>query len=145
MYITRHALLYLKQTDNIHINYIHQSLSSLINDFYKHLFNSNSSIEVFTEPNDDVFSNHWLSCITFKNSKTHSPEGLRQALLAENIESRPLWKPMHLQPVFEEAPYYGDGTSESLFNNGLCLPSGSNLREESLERIGEAVLKYINL
>lgn len=123
----------------------HVSLRRLMHKFYKQLFSGNSDIEVFTEPSDDIYSNHWLTCITFKNSKTHNPEGLRQALLAENIESRPLWKPMHLQPVFKDAPYYGDGTSESLFNSGLCLPSGSNLREEALERIGETVLKYINL
>ncbi len=62
-------------------------------------------------------------------------EKIRLALLDENIEARPLWKPMHLQPVFENHPNYSDGTSEDLFNRGLCLPSGSNLLEEDLIRI----------
>lgn len=125
----------------------HIALRRLMNEFYIQLFKGNSDIKVFTEPNSEVFSNHWLSCITFenKNSKDLNPDGLREALLAKNIESRPLWKPMHLQPVFKGAPYYGDGTSESLFNKGLCLPSGSNLREDALERIGETVLAYLNL
>jgi dTDP-4-amino-4,6-dideoxygalactose transaminase len=64
-----------------------------------------------------------------------SSEELRLALEAENIESRPLWKPMHLQPIFEKYPYYGKSVSENLFNNGLCLPSGSNLGNSDRERI----------
>lgn len=67
---------------------------------------------------------------------------LRLALEAENIESRPLWKPMHLQPVFAHCPFYGNGTSERLFEQGLCLPSGSNLNETDWERI-EAVLREV--
>ena len=62
-------------------------------------------------------------------------EDLRLALEKENIESRPLWKPMHMQPVFEQYPFYGDGTAEKLFENGLCLPSGSNLESDDLFRI----------
>jgi dTDP-4-amino-4,6-dideoxygalactose transaminase len=57
------------------------------------------------------------------------------ALEKENIESRPLWKPMHLQPIFENYPFYGDGTSEKLFEQGLCLPSGSNLPESDLLKV----------
>ena len=62
-------------------------------------------------------------------------EIIRLALEKENIESRPLWKPMHLQPVFKEFPAYVDGTSEDLFEKGLCLPSGSNLTDEDLHRV----------
>ena len=69
-------------------------------------------------------------------------EKVRLALAEENIESRPLWKPMHLQPVFANAPRLVNGVSEELFNNGLCLPSGSNLRDDELERI-EVALKKI--
>ena len=58
---------------------------------------------------------------------------------ADNIESRPLWKPMHLQPVFKDAPFYGDGTSDNLFQKGLCLPSGSNLTEEDFERVSKKI------
>jgi dTDP-4-amino-4,6-dideoxygalactose transaminase len=67
-------------------------------------------------------------------------EKLRLVLAEENIESRPLWKPMHLQPVFSGFPYYGKDIAETLFNNGLCLPSGSNLTEEDRDRIKMVVL-----
>ena len=60
---------------------------------------------------------------------------MRLALLEDNIESRPLWKPMHLQPIFANAPYYGTTISEKLFDDGLCLPSGSNLTDEERQRI----------
>lgn len=124
----------------------HVALRRQINKFYRELFNKNNSyIRVFIEPTKDYFSNHWLSCITLENSNSKiSSEGLRKALLAENIESRPLWKPMHLQPIFKDAPYYGDETCESIFKNGLCLPSGSNLDEHAKERIGNTILGYIN-
>ena len=123
----------------------HISLRRVINQFYRDLFLGNKEIEVFKEPNERYFSNHWLSCITFKNSNQKlNPVGLREALQAEDIESRPIWKPMHLQPIFRGAPFYGDKTSESIFNNGLCLPSGSNLDDQDRERIQSAVLAYIN-
>ena len=66
-------------------------------------------------------------------------EKIRLALEEINIESRPLWKPMHTQPVFKEAPYYSSNISEELFENGLCLPSGSNMRDEDVERVIEEV------
>jgi dTDP-4-amino-4,6-dideoxygalactose transaminase len=82
-------------------------------------------------------SNRWLTAIFVepKNNKGISRETIRIKLEADNIESRPLWKPMHLQPVFEKYPFFGDGTSELLFENGLCLPSGSNLTEQEFSRI----------
>ena len=70
-------------------------------------------------------------------------EKIRLALLDENIESRPLWKPMHLQPVFSDCAQFVDGTSEDLFNRGLCLPSGSNLSESDLERVAEIIIKTL--
>jgi dTDP-4-amino-4,6-dideoxygalactose transaminase len=86
--------------------------------------------------------NRWLACILIdqKNNKI-SPDHLRKALEEENIESRPLWKPMHLQPVFKDAPYYGDHLSEKLFTNGLCLPSGSAMTEEQLGRVAAVIRK----
>ena len=82
------------------------------------------------------FSNRWLSTILINPAEAgFDRETLRLALEKENIESRPLWKPMHIQPVFEGSTFYGDGTSEELFKNGLCLPSGSNLTETDMERI----------
>ncbi len=108
--------------------------------FYQDLFKDIDGVEVFTEPSADYYSNHWLSAIVINPEKTgKTREDLRLAFLEENIESRPLWKPMHLQPVFKTSPYYGGSVSENLFNNGLCLPSGSNLTNEDKERIAQVV------
>jgi dTDP-4-amino-4,6-dideoxygalactose transaminase len=97
-------------------------------------------IELLPEP-EGFFSNRWLSTVTIdpESNKGITREDVRLALEAENIESRPLWKPMHLQPVFADAPFYGDGTSERLFDQGLCLPSGSNLGVEDWMRIEEVL------
>lgn len=93
-------------------------------------------ISFLPEPKE-CFSNRWLSCIL--TSSYDMREKLRMALLAENIESRPLWKPLHLQPIFEVYPQFIDGTSEELFERGLCLPSGSNLTQEDKERIVDSI------
>lgn len=107
-----------------------------MNAFYKEAFSSFDGIEVFTEPDSHVFSNHWLSCITVdKRASSLTNEKIRLTLAEDDIESRPLWKPMHLQPIFKDAPYYGSNVAESLFNSGLCLPSGSNLDAQDRIRI----------
>ncbi len=107
-----------------------------MHDFYTALFKDIDGVEVFSEPDADFYSNHWLSAITVEASKTgKTREDLRLAFLEDNIESRPLWKPMHMQPVFAEAPYYGGTVAETLFENGLCLPSGSNLSDDDRTRI----------
>ncbi|QIY92598.1 DegT/DnrJ/EryC1/StrS family aminotransferase [Chryseobacterium gallinarum] len=114
-----------------------------MHDFYVAIFKDIDGVDVFSEPNSDFYSNHWLSAITVDPEVTgKNREELRLAFLEDNIESRPLWKPMHLQPVFEEAPYYGGNISEKLFDNGLCLPSGSNLTEEEKERIANVINKF---
>lgn len=111
--------------------------------FYQDLFSDIAGVNVFTEPNMDFYSNHWLSAITIDPAITGlSREDLRLALLEDHIESRPLWKPMHLQPVFAEAPYYGGRVAEQLFNQGLCLPSGSNLSDQDRVRIAQNVRKF---
>jgi dTDP-4-amino-4,6-dideoxygalactose transaminase len=118
----------------------HVNLRRSMHDFYVDLFKNTDGITVFSEPNSDYFSNHWLSCILIDEDKTgFSREDLRLKLEKENIESRPLWKPMHLQPVFKEALYFGGSVSQKLFENGLCLPSGSNLTEDDRKRIAEAI------
>ncbi|MCB9294295.1 MAG: aminotransferase class I/II-fold pyridoxal phosphate-dependent enzyme [Lewinellaceae bacterium] len=91
----------------------------------------------FQEEQPGMFSNRWLTCILVNPDKNHglTREAIRLALEADNIEARPLWKPMHLQPVFAGAPYYGGDTAEDLFDIGLCLPSGSNLTGEDFQRI----------
>jgi len=115
----------------------HIGLRRDMHDFYVSYFKDIQGVTVFSEPDDNYFSNHWLSAILIdpKLAGGKSREDLRLALEAGNIESRPLWKPMHLQPVFAEFPYYGGSVAEELFENGLCLPSGSNLGTEERTRI----------
>ncbi|MCC3217923.1 aminotransferase class I/II-fold pyridoxal phosphate-dependent enzyme [Chryseobacterium sp. X308] len=117
-----------------------------MHNFYVDLFRNIEGVTVFSESNDDFYSNHWLSAVIVDPEITgKNREGLRLAFLEDNIESRPLWKPMHLQPVFETSPYYGGNVSEKLFDNGLCLPSGSNLSEDDKERIAKVVHSYFGL
>lgn len=91
----------------------------------------------FLEESEGSFSNRWLTTILIDPMKTGgvSRETVRLALETHNIESRPLWKPMHLQPIFKDAAFYGNGVAEALFDKGLCLPSGSNLQANQLEEI----------
>jgi dTDP-4-amino-4,6-dideoxygalactose transaminase len=119
----------------------HVALRRQMHDFYVDIFASIEGVDVFSTPNDDYFANYWLSAITIDATKTNgiTAETLRVALEAENIESRPLWKPMHLQPIFEKYPYYGKTVAENLFENGLCLPSGSNLTNDDRERIVKVI------
>ena len=87
----------------------------------------------------------WLTCITVDPKVAGvDREKIRLALEKENIEARPVWKPMHLQPIFKDCAVYGSAVSERLFENGLCLPSGSNLTESDLQRVVEAVRKVFN-
>ncbi len=116
-----------------------------IHKFYVNLLADQSNVTVMKEPNNNFFSNFWLSCILFDTQNGFEQrEELRNYLLEQNIESRPLWKPMHLQPVFKDAPYYGSNVSESLFKRGLCLPSGSNLNTAELDRIKESLTHFFN-
>jgi dTDP-4-amino-4,6-dideoxygalactose transaminase len=119
----------------------HVALRRKMHDFYVTLFEGISGVTVFKAPNTDYLSNYWLTTILIDPFVTNgiTRETLRLALESENIESRPLWKPMHLQPVFSEYPYYGNKVAEKLFENGLCLPSGSNLTNEDRERIAIVV------
>lgn len=111
--------------------------------FYKNLFATIDGVTVFSEPDGDYYSNHWLSAIVVDPEVTgKTREELRLAFLEDNIESRPLWKPMHLQPVFANAPYYGGKVAEELFDNGLCLPSGSNLSDEDRVRISNVIKTF---
>jgi len=116
-----------------------------MHEFYVELFSNINGVEVFSEPTSDYYSNHWLSAIIVDPAITgKNREELRMAFLNENIESRPLWKPMHLQPVFADAPYYGGKVAEELFDNGLCLPSGSNLSDNDRERIAYVIKDFFN-
>jgi len=109
---------------------------------YKEAFKNIEAIS-FAEEQQDMLCNRWLTAILIDPTKTKSGvnrETVRLALEAQNIESRPLWKPMHQQPVFAGAPYYGNGVADNLFDLGLCLPSGSNMTEEDFQRIINVIL-----
>ena len=124
----------------------HVNLRRKMNEFYANFFKNIKSATLFKELNSDFYSNHWLTCVIINsNDLGKTREDLRIALEKENIESRPLWKPMHLQPVFEKHPYYGGKVSEQLFENGLCLPSGSNLNESDKKKISNALQSFFNL
>ncbi len=103
--------------------------------FSKHN-NAGFNIQFQEEPHG-YFSNRWLTCILVDPTKNKglTREEIRLTMESENIESRPLWKPMHQQPVFSNSKTYLNGVSDKLFENGLCLPSGSNLTDEEFERI----------
>ncbi|MDY7394189.1 DegT/DnrJ/EryC1/StrS family aminotransferase [Aureibaculum sp. 2210JD6-5] len=93
----------------------------------------------FLEEPKDTYANRWLTTIFLDNYEQR--EKIRLALEAENIESRPLWKPMHLQPIFKDYPKYVNGVSEGLFIKGLCLPSGSNLSNQQQQRVIDSIRK----
>ncbi len=111
-------------------------------DFFKDIIGTTFQ----TEPNINYYSNYWLTAILIDPVLTGgiSREDVRLALDAENIESRPLWKPMHMQPVYEGVKFYGSGVCKKLFEQGLCLPSGSNLTEEEFDRVFLALRKIFN-
>ena len=122
----------------------HVALRRKMHEFYVDLFKDIEAVTVFTVPNTDYFANYWLSAIVIEpnQDKGVDREALRLAFEAANIESRPLWKPMHLQPIFEHYPYYGSNVAETLFEKGLCLPSGSNLTDEERVRIKKVVFDF---
>jgi dTDP-4-amino-4,6-dideoxygalactose transaminase len=93
----------------------------------------------FVPETEGSVSNRWLTCITLDDEVSFSPEHLRKGLEKENIESRPLWTPLHLQPTFKEAQYYGKGVSERLHERGLALPSGSAMKPAELDRVVDAI------
>ena len=114
--------------------------------FYKRMLNGISEIEFQREPNEDYFSNRWLTAVLLpENESKNTSEQIRLALEKENIESRPLWKPMHMQPIFANFDFYGDGTSENLFKRGLCLPSGSNLSEYEIRSVVKKIKSCFTL
>ena len=93
----------------------------------------------FLEENKGSFSNFWLTTILLDRDLAIEREKLRLHLENENIESRPLWKRMHIQPIFKDCKSYTNGVSEDLFKRGLCLPSGTNTSKKELERIIKSI------
>ena len=115
-------------------------------EFYKNSFANIDGIS-FVNELPGYFANRWLTCILVDPSKTGgvTRDDIHIALEKENIECRPLWKPMHLQPIFENAPFFGDGTSERLFEHGLCLPSGSNLSKSDLNEVANNIKSVLKI
>jgi dTDP-4-amino-4,6-dideoxygalactose transaminase len=125
----------------------HIDLRRKMHAFYVDLFESINGVSVYTVPNENYFANYWLTAILIdsKETKGITNETVRLRLLEEDIESRPLWKPMHLQPIYSNYPYYGKDVAETLFDTGLCLPSGSNLSDEDRARIKVVLLNLFSI
>ncbi|SFN12219.1 dTDP-4-amino-4,6-dideoxygalactose transaminase [Chryseobacterium oleae] len=111
-------------------------------DFYQGMVKNSDHIELFSAPNSDFFSNYWLNTIVLKNN--YSKEKLRSKFSQNNIETRYLWKPMHLQPLYKGYLFFGNNLCGTLFEAGLCLPSGTNLTDESRARISEVLENEIH-
>lgn len=111
-----------------------------VHQMYVDLLGEMDQVKVMSNPSSDFDSNYWLSTITLEGM---NPDELRLALEREGIESRLLWKPLHLQPVFADSPAYLNGTSERLFETGLCLPSGPMVTEKNVLYIAENIKKNI--
>jgi dTDP-4-amino-4,6-dideoxygalactose transaminase len=114
---------------------------------YKNALADIEAIQFLEEPDSNYSCNRWLTTVLINNSEKSriTREEVRLTLEKQNIESRPLWKPMHMQPVFKDSPFYGYGTSERLFDNGLCLPSGSNLSENDLAKVITVIKRAFNM
>lgn len=108
-----------------------------IHELYSRAFAGMTEVAVHSNPSADYDSNYWLTTVTFADGI--NPDNVRQNLAGENIESRLLWRPMHMMPVYADAPAYCNGVSERLFERGLCLPSGSNLTDEDIQRVIDSV------
>lgn len=110
-----------------------------IHDLYTWALDTMGGLSVQQNPSDSFHSNFWLSTLLIDPATGHTPDELRLALADRNIESRLLWRPMHMQPVFADAPYYGNTIEDELFGRGLCLPSGSVLSDADINRVTEAI------
>ena len=111
-----------------------------INKIYKEQLSCIDEIK-FLEENENNFSNFWLTTIVINEKSKIKNDDIRLYLESLNIESRPLWKPMHLQPVFSSSKSYTNNTSDDLFQRGLCLPSGTNMSDEEINRVVLAIKK----
>ena len=110
-----------------------------IHNLYTWALDTMGGLSVQQNPSDSYHSNFWLSTLLIDPATGHTPDELRLALADRNIESRLLWRPMHMQPVFADAPYYGNNIEDELFARGLCLPSGSVLGDADINRVTEAI------
>lgn len=114
-----------------------------IHELYKRGLSEIKGVVVSDNPTSDFDSIFWLTTIIIDPAIGKTPDEIRLALEKENIETRLLWRPMHMQPIFADAPYYGGTVAEELFNTGLCLPSGSSLTDEDINRVITALRNAI--
>lgn len=111
--------------------------------FYTEAFAGIEGLTVQQNPGEEFDSNFWLSTVLIDPSTGKDPETARQLMADALIETRRLWRPMHMQPIYKDAPYYGGDCCESLFDRGLCLPSGSNLLEDDLQCVADVLISYM--
>ena len=112
--------------------------------FYQDMLSNFDEISFLSEPSKDYFSNHWLTTILINPKKTKlTSENLRIQLENLDIECRPLWKPMHLQPIFKDYPSYINGISEDLFNHGLCIPSSTNISDKDRLFVANSIISIL--
>lgn len=120
----------------------HVELRRSIHRFYTEAFAGMDGLKVQQNPSEDFNSNFWLSTVLIDPSTGRNPEELRQYMLDAGVETRRLWRPMHMQPVYKDAPYYGGTCCEDLFDRGLCLPSGSGLTHGELDYVAGRVKEF---
>ncbi len=116
-----------------------------IHGIYADALRDNPVVSVHTNPDDTFNSNYWLSTILLDDASPVSADDLRQKLASHNIETRLLWRPMHMQPVYKDAPAYVNGVSERLFAHGLCLPSSTTLSDEQIQHVAQLINRYTAL
>ena len=116
-----------------------------IHGIYADALRDNPVVSVHTNPDDTFNSNYWLSTILLDDASPVSADDLRQKLASHNIETRLLWRPMHMQPVYKDAPAYVNGVSERLFDHGLCLPSSTTLSDEQIQYVAQLINRYTAL
>lgn len=115
-----------------------------IHALYRDILDACPHVRVQDNPTDDYDSNFWLTTISIDMDTAATPDDLRLYLAEDNIESRLLWRPMHMQPVYADAPYYGGGVAERLFDRGLCLPSGSSLSDADIHRVADRIISFFD-
>ena len=113
-----------------------------IHNIYVEMLRDNANVTVHCNPSSDFDSNYWLSTILLKDSSPVTADRLRELLAEHRIETRLLWRPMHMQPIYADAPAYLNGVSERLFDHGLCLPSSTTHSDEQIRRVAQLINEY---
>lgn len=116
-----------------------------IHGIYAEALRDNPVVSVHNNPDNTFNSNYWLSTILLDDASPVSADDLRRKLASHNIETRLLWRPMHMQPVYKDAPAYVNGVSERLFDHGLCLPSSTTLSDEQIQYVAQLINRYTAL